>query len=156
MVARNDVLELSRKIAEAYAPEKIILFGSHAYGTPREDSDVDLLVIMPFEGHGFDKATEMLRRFGSRYAIDLIIRRPDDTERRFREGDPLIREALNKGRVLYGRHLTPKRSATAATGEAQFAAGERSGTRGLDDLNSPRPGGGVGIFRSVEVSAIKH
>lgn len=103
MVAMNDVLELSRKIAEAYQPEKIILFGSHAYGTPREDSDVDLLVIMPFEGNGFDKATEMLRRFEFRYAIDLLIRRPDDTERRFREGDPLIREALRKGRVLYER-----------------------------------------------------
>ena len=104
MVAMNDVLELSRQIAEAYAPEKIILFGSQAYGTPRDDSDVDLLVIMPFEGHGLDRAVEILCRFEVRFAIDLLVRRPDDTDWRYREGDPLIREAMNRGRVLYERN----------------------------------------------------
>ena len=101
MVAMNDVLELSRQIAEAYAPEKIILFGSHAYGTPREDSDVDLLVIMPFEGHGFDKATEIIRRVRPSFFTDLIVRRSDDCVRRYREFDPLIREAFDKGKVLH-------------------------------------------------------
>ena len=37
----------ARAIADEFQPDKIILFGSYAYGTPNEDSDVDLLVIMP-------------------------------------------------------------------------------------------------------------
>ena len=104
MVAMDEVKELSRRIAEEFDPEKIILFGSHAYGTPKEYSDVDLLVIMQFEGNGLDKSLEILERVDPRFAIDLIVRRPDDTERRYREFDPLVREALDQGRVLYERN----------------------------------------------------
>jgi predicted nucleotidyltransferase len=103
MVAMSSVIEMSRCIAREFNPDKIILFGSHAYGTPKEYSDVDLLVIMPFEGSGFDKSLEILDRVDPRFAIDLIVRRPDDTERRYREFDPLIRDALDQGRVLYER-----------------------------------------------------
>jgi predicted nucleotidyltransferase len=104
MVALNDIQELSRRIAEEFDPDKIILFGSHAYGTPKEYSDVDLLVIMPFEGHGLDKSLEILNRVNPRFSIDLLVRRPEDTERRYREFDPLIRDALDEGRVLYERN----------------------------------------------------
>jgi predicted nucleotidyltransferase len=37
----------ARAIAEEFRPDKIVLFGSYAYGTPHENSDVDLLVVMP-------------------------------------------------------------------------------------------------------------
>lgn len=37
----------TRAIAAEFSPDKIILFGSYAYGTPHEDSDVDILVVMP-------------------------------------------------------------------------------------------------------------
>jgi predicted nucleotidyltransferase len=104
MVAMSRILELSGKIAREFDPERIILFGSHAYGTPGDDSDVDLLVIMPFEGTGFRKSVEILDRVRPGFPIDLIARRPDDTERRYREGDPLVREAIDRGRVLYERH----------------------------------------------------
>ncbi len=103
MGAMDQVEALSREIAREFDPERIILFGSHAYGTTREYSDIDLLVIMPFEGSGFDKSLEILDRVDPRFAIDLIVRRPDDTERRYREFDPLIRDALDQGRVLYER-----------------------------------------------------
>ena len=103
MVAIEQVESLSQQIAREFDPERIILFGSHAYGTPRDYSDIDLLVIMPFEGSGFDKSLEILDRVDPDFAIDLIVRRPDDTERRYREFDPLIRDALDRGRVLYER-----------------------------------------------------
>ena len=104
MVALSKIVELSRQIAREFDPERIILFGSHAYGTPGDDSDVDLLVIMPFEGTGFRKSVEILDRIRPGFPIDLIARRPDDTERRYHEGDPLVREAIDRGRVLYERH----------------------------------------------------
>jgi len=103
MVAMSRVIELSERIAREFNPEKIILFGSHAYGARKEYCDVDLLVIMSFKGSGFDKSLEILDRVDPRFAIDLIVHRPDDTERRYREYDPLIRDALDQGQVLYER-----------------------------------------------------
>ncbi|MEK6675863.1 MAG: nucleotidyltransferase domain-containing protein [Planctomycetota bacterium] len=97
----SSVLELTDRIVREFHPERIILFGSHAYGTPKEYSDVDLLVIMPFEGRGFDKAMEILKRIDPRIPLDLLVRRPDDTARRYAQFDPLIREALDSGKVLY-------------------------------------------------------
>jgi predicted nucleotidyltransferase len=91
------------EIAREYAPERIILFGSYAYGHPSPDSDVDLLVILPFEGKGFYKSLEILNRVRPPFPVDLLARRPDDTARRYAEGDPLIREALDHGKVLYER-----------------------------------------------------
>jgi len=103
MVAMDQVEELSRQIAREYDPERIILFGSYAYGEPKEYSDVDLLVIMPFEGSAFRKSLEILDRVDPPFYVDLVARRPDDTARRYAECDPLIREALDRGKVLYER-----------------------------------------------------
>jgi len=104
MVALNEIQELTRRIAEEFHPDKIILFGSHAYGTPKEYSDVDLLVIMPFEGSAFHKSLEIANRLDAPSYADFVVRSPDDAARRYREGDPLIREAFNRGKVLYERN----------------------------------------------------
>ena len=45
-----EIQKLCEQISRDFRPERIILFGSHAYGSPTPDSDVDLLVVMPFEG----------------------------------------------------------------------------------------------------------
>jgi predicted nucleotidyltransferase len=98
------IAALGEKIAQEFQPERIILFGSYAYGVPRADSDVDLLVVLPFDGKGFRKSVEILNRVAPDFPVDLLARRPDDTARRYEEGDPLIREALDHGKVLYERH----------------------------------------------------
>ena len=56
----------ARAIADEFHPEKIILFGSHAYGTPNEDSDVDLLVIMPTRNR-HDQAVRILWRLAGHF-----------------------------------------------------------------------------------------
>lgn len=104
MVALSAILELSQRIVREFHPERIILFGSYAYGNATPGSDVDLLVVLPFEGKGFRKSLEILNRVNPDFPIDLLARRPDDTARRYKEGDPLIREALDKGKVLYERN----------------------------------------------------
>lgn len=104
MVAMSQVVELSERIAREFDPERIILFGSHAYGTPAEYSDVDLLVIMPFEGSSFRKSLEISKRVRPSFYVDFAVRDPEDTKRRYEEGDPLIREALDRGKVLYERN----------------------------------------------------
>ena len=103
MVDTAQIIRFSESIARDFDPDRIILFGSHAYGTPTEHSDVDLLVIMPFEGKSRHKRLEIWGRARPPFAVDILVRRPDDTRRRYREWDPLIREAIDHGKVLYER-----------------------------------------------------
>ncbi len=104
MVDEQTIQDFCNRIVQDFQPEQIILFGSYAYGNPTPDSDVDILVLLPFEGKNFYKSLEILNKANPTFPIDLLARRPDDTERRYREGDPLIREALDRGKVLYERH----------------------------------------------------
>jgi predicted nucleotidyltransferase len=103
MIDQEQIRDLSERIARQFAPERIILFGSYAYGTPDEGSDVDLLVVMPFDGKPFRKAAEIAAAVHAGFPLDILASRPDDVERRYREADPLVREALDRGRVLYAR-----------------------------------------------------
>jgi predicted nucleotidyltransferase len=104
VVDETAIQRLCKRIAEEFDPDRIVLFGSHAAGLAKRDSDVDLLVILRFEGKGLAKSLEILNRVNPEFSVDLIARRPEDTERRYQEGDPLIREALDHGRVLYERN----------------------------------------------------
>jgi predicted nucleotidyltransferase len=104
MVDDQAIQDLCNRIVQEFQPERIILFGSYAYGNPTPDSDVDILVVLPFEGKNLYKSLEILNQAKPDFPIDLLARRPDDTEWRYREGDPLVREALDHGKVLYERH----------------------------------------------------
>lgn len=103
MTSMKEIQQLADDIVCQFDPEKVILFGSYALGNATVDSDVDLLVILPFEGRNLDKSVEMLVKTNPPFPIDLLARKPDDTERRYRLGDPLIRAALDHGKVLHDR-----------------------------------------------------
>jgi uncharacterized protein len=101
MVAREQIEALSNRIAQTFQPDRIILFGSYAYGQPTEDSDVDLLIIMPFEGHSARKAFEIRRRIRPMFAVDLLVYTPEQLRQRLAWNDWFLREATEKGTVLY-------------------------------------------------------
>ncbi len=101
MIEMHKILELSQQIAEAFEPERIILFGSYAYGTPTEDSDVDLLVVLPFEGQPFRKAAEILNSVNPKFSVDLLVRTTDEIQQRLEWGDFFLREIIEKGKVLH-------------------------------------------------------
>jgi predicted nucleotidyltransferase len=103
MVEMKDLQELTDRIAREFHPERIILFGSYASGNPSPDSDVDLLVVLPFEGKPFWKSLEIMNRLDAHFALDLLVRRPDEMKKRYEAGDPIIRDALDHGEVLYER-----------------------------------------------------
>ena len=92
---------MANRIITRFDPEQIILFGSYAHGSPTEDSDVDLLVIMPFEGEAVRQALKIANDLNPDFELDVIVRRPDDAQRRYKEGDPLIREAFDNGVILH-------------------------------------------------------
>lgn len=101
MISRASILELSERIAKDFAPQRIILFGSYAYGSPDESSDVDLFVILPCEGTSIEKALEILRRVRPRIPVDLVVRTPEEVRQRLEWNDFFLREILEKGEVLY-------------------------------------------------------
>ena len=97
----SQIKALSRKIAEQFSPEQIILFGSRAHGRPHADSDVDLLVVMQCEGPGARKAAEILNRIQPEFAVDLIVRTPEEVRRRLALEDRFLADVVRHGRVLY-------------------------------------------------------
>lgn len=101
MASEQAILDLANRIGREFAPERVILFGSHADGSARPDSDVDLLVILEFQGKPFWKSLEILDRMNPSFAVDLLARLPGDTRERYELRDPLIRDAIDHGKVLY-------------------------------------------------------
>jgi len=93
-----------KRIANALHPEKIILFGSHAYGTPTWDSDVDLLVIMETQARPVERAVTVGQYLMPRvFPVDIIVKTPGEIESAFATGDFFIKEIYSQGRVLYER-----------------------------------------------------
>ena len=101
MIDRRRIQEFSQAVAREFRPEKIILFGSYAYGTPSEDSDVDLLVIMPFKGRGVKKAQQILNRIQANFPLDLLVRTPETIAQRVARNDFFLKEVLARGKTLY-------------------------------------------------------
>ncbi len=101
MVDMNQVNELCIKIAHQFNPQKILLFGSYAYGTPNSDSDVDLLVVLSFEGKSVNKSVEILNKTDPRFPIDLIVRTPKQVQDRLNKNDYFMKEIFEKGKILY-------------------------------------------------------
>ena len=97
----TEIKQLCDQIVREFKPKKIILFGSHAYGNPEWDSDVDLLVIMPFRGRHTRKAIEILDRLNPATALDLLVRTPKQVEQRLAMGDFFMREIIERGKVMY-------------------------------------------------------
>lgn len=91
----------SQQIVEKFQPERIILLGSYAYGQPTEDSDVDLLVILPFEDLPVYKAIEIRRQIKPPFPLDLMARTAEQIQQRLDIGDFFIQDIIQKGRVLY-------------------------------------------------------
>lgn len=91
-----------RRIVERFAPDKVILFGSQAYGTPHADSDVDLLVVMPCRNE-LDQMVKISYELEAPFSLDIIVRKPKVFEYRIREGDWFLREVVAKGKVMYAR-----------------------------------------------------
>lgn len=92
---------VTEQIATRFEPQKVILFGSHAYGEPNEDSDVDLLVVMNSNLRSVEQAVEIRRQVNFPFPTDLIVRTPHQLSERLNAGDQFLREVLSRGKVLY-------------------------------------------------------
>jgi predicted nucleotidyltransferase len=94
------IRRFARQVAERFQPDKIILFGSHAYGTPHADSDVDILVVMSASNQ-HDKAARIRWEIPAPFPMDLIVRTPKNLAWRLAERESFHTEIATKGKVLY-------------------------------------------------------
>jgi len=101
MVAVHKIHECAREVAERFRPEKIVLFGSYAYGTPGNDSDVDLLVVMNHRGSSVEQAAEIRSSLRSSFPLDVMVRSPRKIRERLKIGDPFFKTIIEQGEVLY-------------------------------------------------------
>jgi predicted nucleotidyltransferase len=102
--AEKKINRMVKRIVKRFAPEMIILFGSHARGTAGPDSDVDLLVVMAVDGSKRDKAVEIgVALHGIRIPKDIIVTTPEEFEWRKDVVGTIERPASREGRILYAR-----------------------------------------------------
>ena len=97
MISARDIQATCDDIVRAFSPLRVILFGSYAYGTPTEESDVDMFVVMEAQ----QPAWEMQKRIPRRIPLDLHVRCPADIAYRVAHNDWFLREVFEKGDVLY-------------------------------------------------------
>ena len=100
----QQIRRLCDAIAQEFHPEKIVLFGSYAYGEPRPDSDVDLLVVMPFEGSPFRQAAMILSHVVHTVGVlpmDLLVRTAEQVQERLHMGDSFMRDIIEHGKMMY-------------------------------------------------------
>ena len=101
MVRMNQIEEFGQRIGREFGADRVILFGSYAQGSVSEDSDVDLLVIAPFDGRSVDKSVEIRMKLRPQFPVDLLVRTPEKVRQRIQMGDNFMREILEEGKVLY-------------------------------------------------------
>ena len=103
MITREEIQATCDDIVREFAPLQVILFGSYAYGTPTENSDVDLLVVMPVPKSEFLRtAIEIRQRIPYRFGMDLLVRSPEVIAHRVSYNDWFLREITEKGELLHG------------------------------------------------------
>jgi len=101
LVPMAAIRRYARQIVDWFHPDKIVLFGSYAYGSPTQDSDVDLLVVMPTRNQ-VEQAVRIDEAIEERdFPLDLFVRTPKTLENRLRWGDSFLQEIVTRGKVLY-------------------------------------------------------
>jgi predicted nucleotidyltransferase len=102
-IPQQAIEDAVRQIVEQFDPQRVILFGSYAYGQSRPESDVDLLVVMDTSLRETEQAVRICQAIDYHFGLDLIVRTPATMARRLVLGDPFLREVVSKGKVLYER-----------------------------------------------------
>ncbi len=99
--------EIIVRITNHLDPEKIILFGSYAYGEPKENSDLDLFIIMKSNEKTANRRIKVSQLFWDReMPMDFIVKTPSEIKQRLAIGDPFIKKIIEKGKLLYERKVS--------------------------------------------------
>ncbi len=99
----KEIESITAQIIKKYKPDRIILFGSMAGGNSDSDSDADFLIIKKDTPYlGAERIRELSRLIARNIAVDFLVYRPDEFDKRVKMGDPFLNTIIKKGKVLYG------------------------------------------------------
>ena len=101
MISMRAIRTFARRIGKEFLAERVILFGSQSQRAASSDSDVDLLVVMPFHGNRVEQSVAIRMKLRPSFPLDLILRTPGEIRKRLAMGDTFIRDILQYGKVLY-------------------------------------------------------
>jgi uncharacterized protein len=99
--AQAEIKNITRKIVREYKPEKIILFGSFAYGKPKASSDIDMLIVKKTKKRRIDRIKEILYMIDNNFPFEPIVYTPREIDNRLTLGDFFLQTIMQKGKVLY-------------------------------------------------------
>lgn len=103
--AREVIKSITEVIKDEYQPDKVVLYGSYAYGNPDPGSDIDILIIKDTRERPIDrriKVRGLVSDKRSGFAFSPLVITPRELKMRLEIGDQFIAEVLEKGKVLYG------------------------------------------------------
>lgn len=104
---QNTLQQIVQRLVEAYRPQRIVLFGSLAYGEPDADSDIDLLIVKETDEPPLERRVRVRRLVSDperRIPFSPLVLTPDELALRLALGDPFYREIVQRGKVLYDRN----------------------------------------------------
>ncbi|MCX7839978.1 MAG: nucleotidyltransferase domain-containing protein [Anaerolineae bacterium] len=103
-VTRKQINAVVQRIVQQFNPEKVILFGSYAYGKPNIDSDVDLLVVMESDERPARRALPIVKQLlDVPFPMDVLVRTPQEIQQRLKMDDDFVHDIVEYGQVLYER-----------------------------------------------------
>jgi uncharacterized protein len=99
------IFDITDRLVKEFNPENIFLFGSHAWGTPNADSDLDLLVILSSSDISSTKRSTLAYRClrDIPYPLDILVKTREEVEKFAQVPQSLEHQILLKGRCLYGQ-----------------------------------------------------
>lgn len=103
--SKDIILTMVEKIKKEYQPEKMILFGSYAWGNPTKDSDLDILIIKKTDESPLNrwvKVRNIVYKENLFMPFEPLVYTPEELNERIKIGDSFIGQILSKGEVLYG------------------------------------------------------
>ena len=103
MASAKKISRIVSSIVAQCSPEKVILFGSHAYGKPNKDSDIDLFIVADIPGLPAERVRLVRRAIKEQASVDIVVRSPKDIETSLNGRDWFVQEVFEKGKVLYAR-----------------------------------------------------
>ncbi len=129
MIEKRSILEFVNRVVEKFKPERVILFGSYASGTPDVDSDVDLLIVKNHRGPGHLMATKIRQAVRVHFPMDLLVRSAAELRKSVAQRNWFTIDVLENGIVLYdagnqtmgaqGKKRLGRRFAAAALAKAK-------------------------------------
>jgi len=104
MVTQAQIEKLINTIVNIEQPEQVILFGSYAYGTPTENSDVDILVVKEYHIPRQQRGKTVLKALASvRFPLDILFYTPTEIEKWRHTRLAFVTTVISKGKIVYER-----------------------------------------------------